>query len=260
MNLRRTVVGVALAAIALTATGVPTASGAEASPHPGRSHLASHTTAGTPHPGPDKSDWPKKGDTKVPTLPSAPLKGLPTLREARQKGLLSQPMSAAGGVTTQAFPDYSCTTPPQGWGYHDYLSPGECLTQGTYIAVNIDPTGWYELWMQSDGNVVLYFHDGLLGYRAKWQTGTRAWNPCLEPVAVDAAGRQRRPLRRRGQPDMGHGHERVRRSGGLAAGPGRHQPRPVHPRLDADLGMVQRSLLPPLLSRPGAGARRAAER
>ncbi|MFI6063446.1 hypothetical protein [Streptomyces sp. NPDC051286] len=179
MNLRRAVVGVALAAIALTATGVSTASGVEASSHPGRSFPASHTTAGTPHPGPDKSDWPKKGDTKVPTLPSASLEGLPTLREARQKGLLSQPMPAAGGVTTQAFPEPSCNTPPQGWGYHDYLSPGECLTQGTYIAVNIDPADWYELWMQSDGNVVLYFHDGLLGYKAKWATGTRAWNPSL---------------------------------------------------------------------------------
>ncbi|MEW2489708.1 hypothetical protein [Streptomyces sp. NPDC048411] len=178
MNLRRAVVGVALAAIALTATGVSTASGAEASPHPGRSHLASHTTAGTPHPGPDKSDWPKKGDTKVPTLPSAPLKGLPTLREAQQRGLLSQPMSAAGGVTTQAFPDYGCTTPPQGWGYHDYLAPGECLTQDTYIAVNTGATDWYELWMQSDGNVVRYFH-GAPFYEAKWQTGTRGRNASL---------------------------------------------------------------------------------
>ncbi|MGG8408380.1 hypothetical protein ACM614_18145 [Streptomyces sp. 12297] len=178
MNLRRTVVGVALAAIALTATAVPTASGAEAPAHVGRSQPASHTTVGTPHPGPDKSDRPKKGTAEVPTLPSAPLKGLPTLREARQKGLLSQPMTAAGGATTQAFPGDGCTTPPQGWGYHDYLSPGECLTPNTYIAVNIIFNRWYELWVQDDGNVVLYDHNGS-PYKAVWQTGTRASHASL---------------------------------------------------------------------------------
>ncbi|MEV7238550.1 hypothetical protein AB0N06_32820 [Streptomyces sp. NPDC051020] len=193
MNLRRTMAGVALAAVALSATGVSTASGAERAASAGRSHPASHAISGMAHPGPDKSGWPKKGDTKVPTLPSASLKGLPTLREAQQKRLLSRPLTAAGGVTAQAFPDYNCTTPPQGWGYHDYLAPGECLRSNTYIAVNTEPGGWYELWMQSDGNVVLYFH-GAPFYTAKWQTGTRGSNASLwmqrdgNVVIYDGAG------------------------------------------------------------------------
>ncbi|MBB4986249.1 MULTISPECIES: hypothetical protein [Streptomyces] len=190
MNLTRTALTAAALAAALCA---PLATGAIAQAAPDTSQTTTHATTGTPHPGPDESARPKKGDTAVPTLPSAPLKGLPTLREAQTQGLLARPLTATGEVTAQAFPDDNCTTPPQGWGYHDYLAPGECLTPDTYIAVNTEPGGWYELWMQSDGNVVLYFH-GAPFYTAKWQTGTRGSNASLwmqrdgNVVIYDGAG------------------------------------------------------------------------
>ncbi|MEU8538781.1 hypothetical protein AB0C52_02100 [Streptomyces sp. NPDC048717] len=156
----------------------PLATGAVAQAGPESAPAAPHTTTVGSHPGPDASARPEKGNSAVPVLPSAPLKGLPTLREAQKQGLLAQPLTSAGTATPQAFPEPSCTTPPQGWSYHDYLKPGECLTPNTYIAVNLDLTRWYELWVQDDGNVVFYDHNTGL-YKAMWQTGTRGWNPSL---------------------------------------------------------------------------------
>jgi hypothetical protein len=179
MNLRRVMTGVALAAVALTTA---TATAAAAVPVASASASAPAPASTSEHPGPGKSARPRLGDTAVPTLPSAPLKGLPTLREAQRRGLLAGPVTAAaggnrgqarGGVTTQEFPEPSCGTPPQGWSYHDYLAPGECLRPDTYIAVNIILNRWYELWMQDDGNLVFYDHNGA-PYKAMWQTGTRA--------------------------------------------------------------------------------------
>ncbi|MEV0439217.1 hypothetical protein AB0I84_18355 [Streptomyces spectabilis] len=167
--------GASLFAAALAATIVlgPLATGAAAAPRP---DTASPSAPRPPHPGPPESVQPKKGD-KVPALPSAPLKDLPTLQEARKKGLLSGPVRSKGAVKPLAFPEASCSEPPQGWGYHDYLKPGECLTQGKFIAAYIHTLMWYELWVQEDGNVVLYNNDS--GYRPVWQTGTRGWNVSL---------------------------------------------------------------------------------
>ncbi|MEI5101419.1 hypothetical protein RB200_26440 [Streptomyces sp. PmtG] len=168
------------AALAATLALGTLATGAVAQPRPDAPRATAPTTT---HPGPPKSVQPKKGDKKVPVLPSAPLKGLPTLQEAKKKGLVSGPVKPRsgvkprGGVTAQAFPDARCDTPPQGSGYHDYLKPGECLTPGTYIAAYIHTLMWYELWVQDDGNVVLYKND--TGYRWVWQTNTRGWNVSL---------------------------------------------------------------------------------
>ncbi|MFI0926303.1 hypothetical protein ACH4TP_20580 [Streptomyces sp. NPDC021012] len=178
MKPRRSALVTAALAAALACGPLATAQAAAPTTTPTTVRTATHAAAATAHPAPGGSVRPKQGDTKVPVLPSAPLKGLPTLREARKQGLLAGPVTAGGGATAQAFPGYDCTTPPQGWGYHDYLAPGECLTPDTYIAVNSEPGGWYELWMQSDGNLVLYFH-GAPFYTAKWQTNTRASNATL---------------------------------------------------------------------------------
>ncbi|MGW7414205.1 hypothetical protein [Streptomyces sp. NPDC054863] len=81
-------------------------------------------------------------------------------------------------MSPRAWPAPSCTTPPQGWGYHDYLKPGECLTEGTYIAVHSGIGQWYELWVH-EGDLVLYFHETFDGYKALWQTDTKSWNASL---------------------------------------------------------------------------------
>ncbi|MEI5101418.1 hypothetical protein RB200_26435 [Streptomyces sp. PmtG] len=173
MNRRTTLLTTALTtALAL---GTLTAS-AVAEPRPDAPRASALTAS---HPGPSKAVQPKRGD-RVPVLPSAPLKGLPTLQEAKKKGLLSGPVKSKGGVKAQAFPDSGCATPPQGSGYHDYLKPGECLTPGKYIAVHVpnNLAKWYELWVQGDGNVVLYDHN-FGTYQPFWETDTRGRNVSL---------------------------------------------------------------------------------
>ncbi|MEI5101417.1 hypothetical protein RB200_26430 [Streptomyces sp. PmtG] len=174
MNRGTTLITTALTAVLALGT-LTTSAVAEPRPDAPRASAPS-----APHPGPPKSVQPKKGDKKVPVLPSAPLKGLPTLQEAKKKGLLSGPVKSKGGVKAQAFPDSGCATPPQGSGYHDYLKPGECLTQNKYIAVHVTEFvgRWYELWVQNDGNVVLYDHN-LGTYTPFWETDTRGWNVSL---------------------------------------------------------------------------------
>ncbi|MEU7019839.1 hypothetical protein ABZ990_04175 [Streptomyces sp. NPDC046203] len=184
MNLRRTLAGTALAATLACgplATGAVAQSGPATAPTTtaATTTATAHTTVATPHPGPDASARPKKGDRTVPVLPSAPLDGLPTLREAQERGLLAGPVTAPGEATTQDFPGPGCSTPPQGWSYHDYLNPGECLTSDTYIAVNVMFNRWYELWVQADGNLVFYDHNES-PYKALWQTGTQGnWKTSL---------------------------------------------------------------------------------
>ncbi|MEV0439216.1 hypothetical protein AB0I84_18360 [Streptomyces spectabilis] len=203
MNRRTTLITTALAAVLALGCLAPAAT-AQARPDATR---ANAPTAA--HPVPPKSVRPKKGD-KVPTLPSAPLKGLPTLQEAKKKGLLSGPVRPKGGVKPLAFPDSGCATPPQGSGYHDYLKPGECLTQNKYIAVHVTKNvgHWYELWVQDDGNVVLYSHS--LGYyEPLWETDTRGWNVSLwmqrdgNVVVYDGQGRPLWSLGTRGCGDWG---------------------------------------------------------
>ncbi|MFE7408877.1 hypothetical protein [Streptomyces laurentii] len=105
---------------------------------------------------------------------SASLKGLPTLQEARKRGLLGKEAGgASAGVSTQGWPAPSCSTPPQGWSYHDYLNAGECLREGTYIAVEHSLGQWRELWVDN-GDLVLYEH-GIDGYFPQWRTGTSGW-------------------------------------------------------------------------------------
>ncbi|MFD9908882.1 hypothetical protein [Streptomyces sp. NPDC059063] len=137
-------------ALAFVVTFGPLATGALPKPRPD----APGTTASTAsHPGPPRAVQPKKGAT-VPALPSAPLKGLPTAR--------------AG-----------CATPPRGAaGHHDSLKPGECLTQGKHLAARAALGKGYELWVQGDGNVVLYRHR-LGTYSPVLQTGTRGRNVSL---------------------------------------------------------------------------------
>ncbi|MCI3933225.1 hypothetical protein [Streptomyces sp. AN091965] len=187
MNRRTTLITTALAAVLALGALAPAAT---AEPRPDAARASAPTAS---HPVPPKSVRPKKGD-KVPTLPSAPLKGLPTLQEARKKGLLSGPVRSKGAVKPLAFPDSGCSTPPQGWGYHDYLKPGECLTRDKYIAVNVEASRWYELWVQDDGNIVLYNHVFAF-YEPLWETNTRGWNVSLwmqrdgNVVAYDGQGR-----------------------------------------------------------------------
>jgi hypothetical protein len=165
MNLRRAVASVALAAIALTATGVPTASGTEGPARPDASAPAPAARTALPVPQP-------RPGPETPRLASAPLHGLPTLQEARERGLIPAGASARGTGPSLA---PGCGTPPQGWDYHDYLAPGECLTEGTYIAAHYGMSGtdnlWYELWLYK-GELVLYFHLAVGGYAALWTTGT----------------------------------------------------------------------------------------
>ncbi|WP_051854927.1 hypothetical protein [Streptomyces sp. NRRL B-1347] len=195
MILRRTPAGGArrgaplfTAALAAVLAIGPLATGSVAQARPDTASPSAPTAL---HPGPPKSAQPKKGD-KVPTLPSASLKGLPTLQEAKKRGLVSGPVKSRGGVKVRSFPDANCSEPPQGWGYHDYLKPGECLTPGKFIAAHIGTLAWYELWVQEDGNVVLYKNDA--GYRWVWQTNTRGWNVSLwmqrdgNVVAYDGRG------------------------------------------------------------------------
>ncbi|MCI3933224.1 hypothetical protein [Streptomyces sp. AN091965] len=177
------------AALAVTVALGTLATGAVAQPRPDAPRA---TPSMASHPGPPKSVQPKKGSNKVPTLPSAPLKGLPTLQEAKKKGLIAGPVKSRGGVKLRSFPEANCSEPPQGSGYHDYLKPGECLTPGKYIAAYIHTLMWYELWVQDDGNVVLYKND--TWYKPVWQTNTRGWNVSLwmqrdgNVVVYDAQG------------------------------------------------------------------------
>jgi hypothetical protein len=166
MILRRTVVGIALAAIALITPGATTAFGAEGPTRTGPSQPASDTS-------------PPELRPETPRLKSAPLKGLPTLQQARERGLIpkSAEPSAAKGTGTSARVASGCSTPPQDWSYHDYLKPGECLTDYTYIAAHYGLSGgsqlWYELWLKN-GDLILYSHHTGTVYEGLWHTGTKA--------------------------------------------------------------------------------------
>ncbi|MFE6103861.1 hypothetical protein ACFVQ4_28375 [Streptomyces laurentii] len=171
MNITKHLTGTVLAAALITGL---TATGASAHPQP---DTPVRSAAARPH-GSAKPVPPKRTEAAAPILPSAPLDGLPTLREAGKRGLLAKSGTSGNTVGPRSFPAPGCDTPPQGSGYHDYLNPGECLREGTYIAVHSDIGYWYELWVY-EGDLVLYGHDALTGYQVLWQTDTRSWNASL---------------------------------------------------------------------------------
>jgi hypothetical protein len=158
MTLKQAMAAVVLAATVFAAGG-PTAAAAAPSAPSGPARVADRALPPGPGPG-------------TPLLKSAPLKGLPTLQEARKRGLLGEAVSAQG-VSPRAWPAPSCTTPPQGWDYHDYLKPGECLREGSYIAAERELGEWWELWVDK-GDLVLYQHMAS-GYTSTWRTGTSGW-------------------------------------------------------------------------------------
>lgn len=201
MTFTKHLIGTVLAAALITGL---TATGASAHPQPDTS---AQSTAAQPA-GSVKPVPPKRNGATAPTLPSAPLEGLPTLQEAKKRGLLAKPGMSGSTPVPQAFPAPSCTTPPQGSGYHDYLNPGECLIEGTYIAVHSGTGYWYELWVY-EGDLVLYAHDALSGYKVLWQTDTRSWNASLwmqrdgNVVLYDGQGNPRWSLGTQGCGDQG---------------------------------------------------------
>jgi hypothetical protein len=71
-------------------------------------------------------------------------------------------------------------TPPL--GSSSSLTPGQALLTNQTL---VSPNGIYELNMQSDGNLVLYYYTGHGGWRAYWGTGTGGKGPSFVDMQGD---------------------------------------------------------------------------